>query len=240
MKKCNPFNITFYSFNLSFSYENEYISKPFSFYTSKPINKIFFLSNLYKIFIVNIPQTLTFSIFDFYSLIILLCPDFPKTIIKKLSILISNFSNNNLTPEAFNENIELKQRVNIIEIFSMFCAYFIYSDFFFELDKIFVHANVPSLSVKELKKVKGIKKEFLYQIMILCVPALLEEYNLNTVSTFEDVEEIIEKGNDHKINYSTLNEKTLKNKAIILDIFNIDSIAYNYLYLLNCLTFNTE
>ena len=76
--------------------------------------------------------------------------------------------------------------------------------------------------------------------MILCVPALLEEYNLNTVSTFEDVEEIIEKGNDHKINYSTLNEKTLKNKAIILDIFNIDSIAYNYLYLLNCLTFNTE
>ncbi len=240
MKKCNPFYLTFYSFNLSFSYENEYISKPFSFYTSKQINKIFFLSNLYKIFIVNIPQTLTFSIFDFYSLIILLCPDFPKTIIKKLSILMSNFSNNNLTPEAFNENIELKQRVNIIEIFSMFCVYFIYSDFFFELDKIFVHANVPSLSVKEIKKVKGIKKEFLYQIMILCVPALLEEYNLNTVSTFEDVEEIIEKGNDHKINYSTLNEKTLKNKAIILDIFNIDSIAYNYLYLLNCLTFNTE
>ena len=239
MKKCNLIStIYLFRFNQSFSYENEYISKPFSFYTSKPINKLFFLSNLYKIFILNIPQTLSFTIFDFYSLIILLCPDFPKSIIKKLCILITNFSTATLTPEAFNENKELKIKVNIIEIFAMFCVYFIYSDFFIEIDKIYIHHNSSSIVVKELKKIKGIKREFLYQILVLCVPALLEEYNLNTVSMWEDLEEIIEKGGEHKINYSNLIEKALKNNAIIMDIFKVDNVAYDYLNVLNYLNFS--
>lgn len=193
---------------------------------------------MYKIFILNVPQTLPFTIFDFYSLIILLCPDFPKSIIKKLCILITNFSNSNLTPDAFNENKELKIKVNIIEIFAMFCVFFIYSDFFFEIDKIYVHQNSSSVAVKELKKIKGIKREFLYQILVLCVPALLEEYNLNTVSMLEDLEEIIEKGGEHKINYSSIIEKALKNNSIIMDIFKIDNVAYNYLNVLNNLNFS--
>ena len=50
--------------------------------------------------------------------------------VKKLNIIISNFSNNNLTPESFNDNIELKNKVNIIEFFCIFSVYYIFNDFF--------------------------------------------------------------------------------------------------------------
>ena len=65
-------------FKFKFNPTIEFISKPFSIYSLKRINKIFFLSNLYKIFVTNIPTTIPFSTFDFFSTVILLCPDFPQ------------------------------------------------------------------------------------------------------------------------------------------------------------------
>lgn len=179
------------------------------------------------------------TIFDFYSLIILLCPDFPKTIIKKLTILTSGFGNTSLTPAQFNENNkELKMKINTIEMFCMFSNYFIYNEFFFEIDKMYVNANMSSITVKELKKLKGLKKELLYQILILSVPSLLEEYNLNTINTIEDMEEIIEKGGDNKIAYCMINEKALKNHSLIYDIASIDLQTYEYNDVLSGLNFD--
>ena len=127
-------------FKFKFNPTTEFISKPFNIYGLKRINKIFFLSNLYKIFVTNIPTTIPFSTFDFFSTVILLCPDFPKAMIKKLDLLYQNFNNNNATPEIFNQNIELKSRVNMNEMFVMFSVYFLYNNFFGEIDKFYINS----------------------------------------------------------------------------------------------------
>ena len=224
-------------FNINFNYSTEYISKPYSYYQTKPINKIFFLSNLYKIFVLNIPSNLPFTTFDFFSLTTLLCPDFPKMTVKKLNIIISNFSNNNLTPEAFNENIELKNKVNIFEFFCIFSVYYIFNEFFFEIDKLYININNSLCPIKELKKIKGMKIEFLYTSIILCSQKLLSEYNLKSINTIEDVEEILDKNADIKVSFVNIYEKILKNKEIIDSIFSIDETANNYLNLLNYINY---
>ena len=53
-------------FKFKFNPTTEFISKPYNIYSLKRINKIFFLSNLYKIFMTNIPTTIPFSTFDFF------------------------------------------------------------------------------------------------------------------------------------------------------------------------------
>ena len=220
-------------FNLNFNYSTEYISKPYSYYSKRPINKIFFLSNLYKIFILNIPNNLSFTTFDFFSLTTLLCPDFPKISVKKLNIIISNFSNNNLTPEIFNENIELKAKVNIIEFFCIFSVYYLFNDLFFEIDKLFININSSQCLIKDLKKIKGMKNELLYSSLILCNQKLINEFNLNTINTIEEVDEILEKNGDIKVPFATVYEKILKNKDIIESIFSVDQTANEYLNLIN-------
>ena len=209
-------------FTKKFNPTTEFISKPFSIYSAKRINKIFFLSNLYKIFMTNIPTTIPFSTFDFFSTIILLCPDFPKLMIKKMDLLYQNFSNNNITPEIFNQNIELKTRVSMNEIFVMFCVYFLYNNFFNEIDKYYLSINSSMASVKGLKALKGLQKEFYYTSIILCNKKLKDEYNLNTMNTIDDVEEILDKNSEIKISYTSLCEKVLKNKSLIEYIFSVD------------------
>jgi hypothetical protein len=209
-------------FTKKFNPTTEFISKPYSIYSTRRINKIFFLSNLYKIFMTNIPTTIPFSTFDFFSTIILLCPDFPKLMIKKMDLLYQNFSNSSTTPEIFNQNIELKTRVNMNEIFVMFCVYFLYNNFFNEIDKFYLNINSSMATVKGLKSIKGLQKEFYYTSIILANKKLKEEYNLNTMNTLDDVEEILDKNSEIKISYTSLCEKILKNKSLIECIFSVD------------------
>ena len=214
-------------FSKSFNPTTEFISKPYSTYSTKKINKLYFLSNLYKIFMVNIPSNIPFSTFDFFSTIILLCPDFPKVMIKKMDLLYQNFSNANATPEIFNQNIELKTRVNMNEIFCMFCVYFLYNDVFNEIDKYYLNTNSATATVKSLKIIKGLSKEFYYSSIILASKKLKDEYNLNNINTIEDIEEIFNKNLDVKINYTSLCEKILKNKKLIECIFSVDAKLRN-------------
>ena len=209
-------------FTKKFNPTIEFISKPFNIYSAKRINKIYFLSNLYKIFMTNIPTTIPFSTFDFFSTIILLCPDFPKLMIKKLDLLYQNFSNNNATPDIFNQNIELKTKINMNEIFVMFTVYFLYNNLFNEIDKYYLSINSSMASVKGLKNIKGLQKEFYYISIILSSKKLREEYNLNIMNTIEDIEDIFDKNSDIKISYTSLCEKILKNRALIEYIFSID------------------
>ena len=209
-------------FTKKFSPTTEFISKPYNIYSLKRINKIYFLSNLYKIFMINIPTTIPFSTFDFFSTIILLCPDFPKLMIKKLDLIYQNFSNNNVTPEIFNQNIELKTKVNMNEIFVMFTVYFLFNNLFNEIDKYYSNINSNMATVKGLRTIKGLQKEFYYVSIILSSKKLKEEYNLNTMNTMEDVEEILDKNSDVKISYTSLCEKILKNRTLIEYIFSID------------------
>ena len=209
-------------FKYKFNLITEFISKPFNIYNQKRINKIFFLSNLYKIFMTNIPTTIPFSTFDFFSTVILLCPDFPKVMIKKLDLLYQNFSNNNVTPDIFNQNIELKSKINMNEMFVMFSVYFLYNNFFSELDKFYLGLNNSSATVKGLKGVKGLQKEFYYTSIILSSKKLKDEYNSNIMNTMDDVEEILDKNLEVKISYTSLCEKIMKNKMIIDYIFSLD------------------
>ena len=209
-------------FTKKFNPTIEFISKPFNIYSAKRINKIYFLSNLYKIFMTNIPTTIPFSTFDFFSTIILLCPDFPKLMIKKLDLLYQNFSNNNVTPDIFNQNIELKTKINMNEIFVMFTVYFLYNNLFNEIDKYYLSINSSMASVKGLKNIKGLQKEFYYISIILSSKKLREEYNLNIMNTIEDIEDILDKNSDIKISYTSLCEKILKNRVLIEYIFSID------------------
>ena len=209
-------------FTKKFNPTTEFISKPYSIYSAKRINKLYFLSNLYKIFMINIPTTIPFSTFDFFSTIILLCPDFPKLMIKKLDLLYQNFSNNGVSPEIFNQNIELKTKINMNEIFVMFSVYFLFNNLFNELDKYYLSINSSTATVKALKSIKGLQKEFYYVSIIMANKKLKEEYNLNTMNTIEDIEDILDKNLDLKISYTSLCEKILKNKSLIEYIFSVD------------------
>ena len=205
-----------------FNPTTEFISKPYNIYSAKRINKLYFLSNLYKIFMTNIPTTIPFSTFDFFSTIILLCPDFPKIMIKKLDLLYQNFSNNGVSPEIFNQNIELKTRINMNEIFVMFSVYFLFNNLFNDIDKYYLSINSSMATIKGLKSIKGLQKEFYYASIIMTNKKLKEEYNLNTMNTIEDIEDILDKNLDLKINYTSLCEKILKNKSLIEYIFSVD------------------
>lgn len=120
----------------------------------------------------------------------------------------------------------------------MFSIYFIYNDFFNDIDKIYGNNSVAN--VKDIKNCKGINKIYLYEIIILSVPEFLEEYNLNTVNLKEDVEEIIDKGLELKINLSTFYEKSLKNMHLIQSIFEIDKKINEYTQVLSYLNFNQD
>ena len=170
----------------------------------------------------NIPTTIPFSTFDFFSTVILLCPDFPKVMIKKLDLIYQNFNNNNVTPDIFNQNIELKTRINMNEMFAMFSVYFLFNNFFSELDKYYLMANSSMVSIKGLRTVKGLEKEFFYSSIILSSKKLKDEYNSNIMNTMDDVEDILDKNCETKISYTSLCEKILKNKMIIDYIFSLD------------------
>jgi hypothetical protein len=77
-------------------------------------------------------------------------------------------------------------------------------------------------TIKGLKAIKGLQKEFYYASIIMTNKKLKEEYNLNTMNTIEDIEDILDKNLDLKINYTSLCEKILKNKSLIEYIFSVD------------------
>ena len=108
------------------------------------------------------------------------------------------------------------------EIFVMFSVYFLYNNLFNEIDKYYLSINSSMATVKGLKTIKGLQKEFYYISIILSSKKLKEEYNLNTMNTIEDVEEILDKNSDIKISYTSLCEKILKNRSLIEYIFSID------------------
>ena len=76
--------------------------------------------------------------------------------------------------------------------------------------------------VKGLRALKGLQKEFYYCSIVLSSKKLKDEYNMNTLNTIEDVEEILDKNADVKISYTALCEKILKNKSLIEYIFSVD------------------
>jgi hypothetical protein len=127
-----------------------------------------------------------------------------------------------VNPEIFNQNIELKTRINMNEIFVMFSVYFLYNNLFNEIDKYYLSLNSSMSTVKGLKTIKGLQKEFYYSSIIMANKKLKDEYNLNTMNTIEDIEEILDKNYEIKISYTSLCEKILKNKSLIECIFSID------------------
>ena len=90
------------------------------------------------------------------------------------------------------------------EIFVMFCVYFLYNNFFNEIDKYYLSINSSMAMVKGLKTIKGLQKEFFYTSIILASKKLKEEYNLNNINTIEDVEEILDKNSEVKISYTSI------------------------------------
>ena len=89
-----------------------------------------FLSNLYKIFLINILQSSSqITCLDFYSIIILISPDFPKHIIKKINIIYLNIKQKDKVNLNHIEN--LGNTIITIEFFSIFAVYFAYLGNFF-------------------------------------------------------------------------------------------------------------
>ena len=82
--------------------------------------------------------------------------------------------------------------------------------------------NSSMAFVKGLKTIKGLQKEFFYSSIILSSKKLKDEYNSNLINTIDEVEEILDKNSDVKINYTSLCEKILKNRMIIDYIFSLD------------------
>jgi hypothetical protein len=81
------------------------------------------------------------------------------------------------------------------EMFAMFSVYFLFNNFFTEIDKYYLGINSSSASVKGLKAVKGLQKEFFYSSMILASKKLKDEYNSSIMNTMDDVEDIIVRHN---------------------------------------------
>ena len=88
------------------------------------------------------------------------------------------------------------------EMFAMFSVYFLFSNFFVEIDKYYLGLNSSMAFVKGLKTIKGLQKEFFYSSIILSSKKLKDEYNSNLINTIDEVEEILDKNSDVKINYT--------------------------------------
>jgi hypothetical protein len=214
----------------NFCYENEYISKQFSFFQSCSFYKYILLSNFYKIFISNLPNN-NGSAVDFYSLLILICPDFPKQIIKNYSDLYMIIYNNGDDSNGLNKG---NNTINLICFFLHFSIYYFHYDYFQELEKLF-EVNKNIILLKDLLANKlivncPIKEEFIYEILISCDNRLIKDYDLNTINTIEETKEILEKYHEEiSISYMNLVEKILKNFNLSKNFFGLtDSVINKY------------
>lgn len=218
-------------YNTNFCYENDLISKQFSFYESSSFFKFILISNIYKIFVTNLPTTGT--VLDFYTLITLICPDFPKILIKKFSKFYYLIKNKEKEED---KNIDLiSMTVNFFDYFVYFGIYYYYQDFFIELEKFFNNTN----NVADIKQIfQFVKtgsyifpKEFLIEVIISYSKGkILEEFNLSTANLLEDVEEMIEKyiiDNNYSVTYSLFAITILRNYNLIQYFFKISSNSIN-------------
>ena len=98
------------------SNENEYISKAFSSFIQNDYMKLILFSNIYKIFIVNL-NNFSLTCLDFFQMLILICPDFPKSLIKKLNYIYLVIKFKDKISEKLTQVESLSNEINIIEFF---------------------------------------------------------------------------------------------------------------------------
>jgi hypothetical protein len=98
------------------SNENEYISKAYSSFIQNDYLKLILFSNIYKIFILNL-NNFTLTCLDFFQMLILICPDFPKSLIKKLNYIYLMIKFKDKISEKLNQVESLSNEINIIEFF---------------------------------------------------------------------------------------------------------------------------
>lgn len=197
------------------------------------------ISNLYKIFLVNLTNQ-NCNLTDFYSLIILICPDFPKILIKKVYSIysyIEKSKKSNMIDINGSESQQINEfdcSVDIVSFFLIFSIYFFYNNYFNELEKIFEYSdkgNITSLKYIKLKEIIGgsftktffnctINEVYLYEVLITLNPKFIKEYNLNTINTIDDVREILEKYSDEtSVTYFDLFSKLISNYNFLYDFF---------------------
>lgn len=233
--------------NSQFSYENDFIAKQYSFFISNNLLKYSLLSNLYKIFLINL-NTTSCTLLDFYSLLILICPDFPKNLVKKIydihlmvekikSEYIIDLSTPCQTNQGYNNTFD--NNIDINSFFITFSIYFFYLDFFENLEKIFdLDKNTFLSNTLKLKEVIAtnqitnngksvisgtnfLNEIYICEILITMNIKLMNDYNLNTISTLEETKEILEKFSEEvSFNYYDMVYKILYNYNFVKDFFN--------------------
>jgi hypothetical protein len=232
--------------NSQFSFENDFIAKQYSFFQSNNLLKYSLISNFYKIFLINI-NTTTCTLLDFYSLLILICPDFPKNLVKKIyeiHSMVEKIKSENMidlstpcqTSQVYNNLFD--SNIDMFSFFVTFSIYFFYFDFFENLEKIFdLEKNTLLSKTLKLKEVIGtnqingksifnysstaINETYICEILITMNHKLMNDYNLNTISTLEETKEILEKFSEEvSFNYYDLVMKILYNYNFVKDFFN--------------------
>jgi hypothetical protein len=106
--------------------ENEFISKSYSSFIQNDVLKLVLFSNLYKIFILNI-NNFNLTCLDFFQMLILICPDFPKSLIKKINYIQMMIKNKDKIGEKLNQVELLSNEVSLIELFLLTTIYFFYN-----------------------------------------------------------------------------------------------------------------
>jgi len=147
------------------TYEADYISKPYSFYLHNDFLKFIFLSNFYKIFLTTIiTMNNGISCVDFYQILILICPDFPKLLVKKINIIYFYIKNKERSHEKFQQYEEMENEISCLEFYILFCVFYFYNgknnknkliDFFKEIERFFNfnydNLNPANVSIQKVK-----------------------------------------------------------------------------------------
>lgn len=193
----------------------EFISHPYSFFIRSKLTRLILISNLYKTFIAQLSSTST--VLDFYNLLILLCPDFPKSLMKKTYAFYKIFHFDKVLD--INEREFIKKEVDTFTFYLVFSVFYFYEDFFEKSSHVFnlkEEISLPTL-LNELQDCT-VPKENLYEILISTNTDLMNEYNLNTVNILQDVYELISK-NKVLIDEKILISSFMRNYTLIFDLF---------------------
>jgi hypothetical protein len=164
------------------------------------------------------------SLLDFYSMVILICPDFPKYQIKKIYLI---YSGKNLDP--------FKEEVDVISFFLLFALCFVHSDHFEEIEKILQYEEdlagikYKSVLMKTIVSTKSffegsIKEPIIYEVLLSMDEKLIKEHMLNTVTTCEDAQELLNQSSQ-EISLKLFIEKLLSNYNFIQDFFSLDELV---------------
>ncbi len=164
------------------------------------------------------------TLLDFYSMVVLVSPDFPKTLMKKIFLIFSGKNN-----DPFNEELD------IIPFFLHFSVYLVHCEHFEELEKVLDYddslssVKFKAISLKEFlgnKKLLfegSIKEDYIFEALIALDELLVKEHMLNTITTNDDALNLLSQANDPiEINLKLLIEKLLTSSNFMYDFFSIE------------------